>query len=260
MSKGILAPGELLAEKILLVLLENILGKAKVPNELCYYSVPAVPIDRDVDIIYHQAMFSKLLSSPTLNYKPKSMNEGAAIIYSNAAKEQFSALSISMGAGMLNICLMYQTLIGMTFSLSRGGDYVDEAAARSVASTSSRIQSIKERGIDLLDPSAGDPKTAREREAIIIYYKSLILYALDSIQKEFKKRQGTIELPKSIPLIISGGSSLPKNFLEFFKTAFSTIKDFAIPISEIRLASDQLSAVAQGLLVAALNDDSSRKV
>lgn len=254
LSKGVISPGELEAEKILLVLLDNIMGKAAHENETCFYSVPGNPADRDMDVIYHQAMFSKLIGS--LGYKAVALNEAAAISYSNAAKENFSSLSISFGAGMVNVCLMYQTMIGMAFSISRGGDWIDEQAAKAVGSTSSRLQSIKERGVDLMEPIKGDPKSQREREALTIYYKSLVLYAFDSIKKEFEKRRGTIDLPHSVPIILSGGTSKAGNFLEFFRSAFDSVKDkFPIPISEVRMASDPLNAVAQGLLVAALNYD-----
>lgn len=258
LSRGVISPGELEAEKILMVLLENILGKATVPGETCYYSVPANPIDHNADIVYHQAMFSKLIGS--LGYRPIPLNEAAAIVYSNAAKEQFSAIAISFGAGLINICLMYQTIIGMTFSLGRSGDWIDECAAKATGMTDSRIQFIKEKGVDLLNPVEGDPKTIREREAISIYYKSLALYALDAIKNEFIKRQGGVEFPHSIPMILSGGTAMAKNFKEFFEQAFNTVKDkFPIPISEIRMASDPLNAVAQGLLVAALNFDEGSK-
>jgi hypothetical protein len=259
MSRGVLSPGELEAEKVLFVLLETILGKCSAQKpEICFYSVPAAAIDMEMDVIYHSAMFSKLIGQ--LGYKPVSLNEGAAISYSNAAPENFSSLSISWGAGMVNICLMYQTIIGMSFSLARSGDWIDNSTAKSTGTTASRIQAIKEKGIDLMDPTKGDPKTQREREAIIVYYKSLILYALDSIRQEFLKKQGTIDLPVSIPIILSGGTALAGNFLEFFKSAFDTVKDkFPIPISDIRLATDRLNAVAQGLLVAALNYDEAHR-
>lgn len=254
LAQGVIAPGELEAEKILLVLLKNILGNARVKNETCYFSVPAEPIDHNADIIYHQAMFSKLVGS--LGYNPISLNEAAAIVYSNCAKEQFSALALSFGAGLVNVCLMYQTMIGMAFSLARAGDFIDESAARSTGTTSSRIQAIKEKGLNLMDPAEGEAKTLREREAISIYYRSLILYALDTIKNEFEKRKGTIELPHSIPLILSGGTSLAKQFKEFFETGFNAVKEkFPIPISEIRMAENPLMAVAQGLLVAAMNHD-----
>jgi hypothetical protein len=253
LSKGVISPGELEAEKILLILLENILGKAQIQGEVCYYSVPGNPIDRgDMDVVYHQAMFSKIIGS--LGYKALSMNEAAAIVYSNCAKEQFSALALSFGAGMINVALLYQTMIGMSFSITNSGDWLDDSAAKATGSTPSRIQAIKERGLNLLDPNDGDPKTVREREALIIYYKSLILRVLDTIRNEFMKRRGTIDLPQSIPMILSGGTALAKGFKDLFESGFNMVKDkFPIPVSEIRLAKDPLNAVAQGLLVAALN-------
>lgn len=253
LSRGVISPGELDAERILKVLLENILGKSQsAEKEVCFYSVPAAPIDMRADVIYHQAMFSKLIGS--MGYKPVALNEAAAILYSNAAKEQFSGVAISCGAGMVNICLMFQTMIGMAFSISRSGDWIDESAARATGTTASRIQAIKEKGVDLTDPAKGDPKTVREREAIVIYYKSLVLYALEAIKKEFLRRQGSIDLPTAIPIILSGGTAKAGNFKEFFEQAFNTVKEkFPIQISEVRMANDPLNAVAQGLLVSALN-------
>lgn len=254
LSRGVISPGELEAEKILMVLLENVAGRARVQNETCFFSVPGNPIDRDMDVVYHQAMFAKMIGS--LGYKAMSLNEASAIVYSNAAKEQFSAIAISFGAGSVNVCLMYKTMIGFSFCLSRSGDWIDESAAKVTGTTASRIMAIKERGVNLMDPSEGDPKHFREREAISIYYKSLILYVLDSIKNEFLKRQSSIDLPNAIPIILSGGTSLAKNFKEFFITGFNTVKDkFPIPVSEVRCAENPLSAVAQGLLVAALNHD-----
>jgi len=254
LSKGVISPGELEAEKILLILIETILSRAQVQGETCFYSVPGVPLDRDIDIVYHQAMFSKLIG--LLGYKPFALNESAAIVYSNCAKEQFSAIGLSFGAGMINVCLMYQTMIGMSFSISKGGDFLDESAAKATGTTASRIQAIKERGLNLMDPNEGDLKTFREREALIIYYKSLILHALDAIRNEFLKKQATIELPHSIPIVLSGGTAKAKGFKELFESGFNSVKDsFPIPVSEIRMVPDPLSAVAQGLLVAALNYD-----
>lgn len=258
LSRGVIAPGELEAEKILLVLIKDILGNAKVENETCYYSVPAPPVDHKADVVYHTAMFSKLIGS--LGYHPVALNEGAAIVYSNCAKEKFSAISISFGSGLTNVCLMYQTIIGMAFSVNRAGDNIDQSAAQAVGTTASRIQSIKEKGINLLNAEEGDPKTFREREAICIYYKSLVLYVLDRIKEEFFKHQATIELPHAIPIVLSGGTSLPKNFKEFFETGFNEVKaKFPINISEVRLASEPLNAVAQGLLIAAMNHDEGSK-
>jgi actin-like ATPase involved in cell morphogenesis len=260
LSKGVISPGELEAEKILLVLIENILGKAVNAGETCFYSVPAASIDHSInDVVYHTAMFSKLISS--LGYHAKSLNEAAAISFSNAAKEQFSSCAISFGAGLVNVCLMFKTMIGMAFSIQQSGDYLDQAVAAATGSTASRIQAIKEKGVNLMNPNEGDdPKTFREREALVIYYKSLILRTLDNIKTEFNRHQGSIELPNAVPIILSGGTSLAKGFKELFEAGFETVKkDFPFGISEIRMASDPLNSVAQGLLVAAMNYDAGTK-
>jgi len=259
LSQGIISAGETEAEKVLSIMIENVVGRAKNDNETCFFSVPAGAIDRTMDIIYHQAMFSKILSG--LGYKAISMNEAAAVAYSNASKENFSALVIDLGAGMVNVCLIYQTMIGMTFSISRSGDWVDESAARVTGSTAGRIMAIKEKGTDLIDISQGDIKTLREREAIQVYYKSLVMYALDAIKNEFARRKAGFELPTAVPIILAGGTSLAKGFKEFFETAFTSVRDkFPFAVSEIRMATDPLNAVAQGLLIAAMHyDEGSRK-
>lgn len=261
MSKGVLSPGEMEAEKILLVLLDNIVGRATNQGETCFYSVPGNPIDRQMDIIYHEAMMSKLLGQ--LGYKAHPMNEAAAIAFSSAAKEQFSALTISAGAGMMNVCLMYKTMIGLSYSVINSGDWIDDCAAKAVGSSSVRLQAIKEKGLDLMNPAEGDPKTIREREALSIYYKSLILRLFDSLKNEFiNNKKADFELPNAVPMIIAGGTSMATNFLEFFKQTFETVRDkFPIPISEIRMGSSSspLYSVAEGLLVAALNHDDQNK-
>jgi len=251
LSKGVISAGETDAEKILLLLLKSIVAEPDVEGEVCFYSVPAAPIDRDMDILYHKEMFRKIVSS--LGFTAEPMNEAAAIVYSNAAEDGFTALASSFGAGMVNTALLYQTMIGMEFSVAKSGDWIDENAARAVGKTSSQIMAIKERGVNLLDPSEGDDRNYREREAIIMYYRNLIINTIDAIRDEFKKTDSAVDISEPLPWILSGGTSQPKNFLKFFQQEFDKIKNFPIPISEIRMANDPLNDVAKGLLVAAIN-------
>lgn len=255
LSNGVLSPGEgESAEKIIKLLLDSILGKAQSPNELCYFSVPAHPIDNSIDVFYHESIFKKILSS--LNYNPVSLNEACAIVFSNAAKEQFTAIGISFGAGLVNVSLVYRTVVGMAYSVTGSGDFVDNSAAIATGTTSSRIMAIKERGVNLINPSEGDPKTVREREAIAIFYKSLILKVLESFKSEFIRKNPTLELSQGIPIIIGGGSALAGNFLDLFKEAFESIRNrFPVSVSEIRLVPDPLRCVSLGLLTAALNQE-----
>jgi hypothetical protein len=109
--------------------------------------------------------------------------------------------------------------------------------------------SVKEKGIDLNNP------TSREQEALAFYYKNLVEYVLDQIALQFKAVEGRFSLPKPIPIIVSGGTSLAGGFLEFFTGVFEKKrKKFPIQVSEIRAASDPLNAVAHGLLVQALQE------
>lgn len=252
LSQGVISAGERDAEKMLAILLKEVIGSPKYEDETVYYSVPAKSIDKEMDVVYHESMFKKIIES--FGFKAQAMNEASAIVYANCAKEGFTALASSFGAGMVNTALVYQTMVGMAFSVSRGGDYIDSSAARAVGSTATKLMSIKEKGIDLLNQEIGDPKQLREREAIIIYYKNLIHYVIEHIKKEFRKSDSKIELPESIPWIISGGTTKAKNFLEFFKKEFEKEKEnFPINISEIRMANDVLNDVAKGLLIASLS-------
>ena len=68
--------------------------------------------------------------------------------------------------------------------------------------------------------------------------------------------QNDVELPDAIPFIISGGTSKAGGFLEVFQEQFARIKKqgFPIQISEVRAATDPLTAVAEGLLVLAMDE------
>ena len=205
------------------------------------------------DIVYHQAVFEKILRE--LGYDPVASNEAQALIFSECADTMFSAIGISMGSGMINCALSYNTMSALQFSLERSGDYIDESAAKAIGITASKICSIKEKGVNLIDPSEGDPKHLREREAIATYYRALISYALDNIAKEFKKIQDTVDMPMAIPIVIGGGTSMAGGLVQLFTEVFETKrKRFPIEISEIRHAEDPMTSVAQGLLIQALQE------
>jgi len=129
------------------------------------------------------------------------------------------------------------------------GDWIDHGAAKSTGSTQARMCSLKEKGLNLMHPQS------REEEALVVYYKSLIEYALDNVASEFMKIQGKFSLPKPIPIVVSGGTSKAGGFLEFFTQVFEDKrKKFPIEISEIRAAKEPLDAVARGLLVQAMQE------
>lgn len=252
LSQGIIAAGELKGQQILSLLIKSVLKEPFPEGEHCFYSVPAAPIDNPgQDVVYHQEIFRKILTEQ--GYTPHPMNEAMAIIYSQCAAETFSGLSVSFGSGMCNVALAYQTVCGMEFSVARGGDWIDQHAAKALGSTASRMCAIKEKGVDLAKPEN------RDAEAIALYIRSLIRYCLENIAVQFQKVQSTLDLPEPIPFVVSGGTTRAKGFEDVFKEEFETIKKkgFPIQISEIRMATDPMTAVAEGLLVLAMEEHSS---
>lgn len=256
LSKGLIAAGEHDAMSILSVLIESVLGEPQEEAEVCFYSIPAAPLDNPgQDVVYHEAVFEKILSE--LGYDPISGNEALAIVYSECASTQFSGIGISYGSGMTNVAMSYKTLPveELQFSLERGGDWIDAASAKAVGLTASKMCAIKENGVNLMNPLEGDDKHQREREAIAMYYKNLISYTIDNIAKKFKKDGKAVDLKEPIPIIISGGTSQPEGFLELFQAVFDRKKKrFPIEISEIRSAENPMTAVAEGLLIQALQE------
>ncbi len=248
LSAGLVSAGEIDALEVLGSMIKNLLGNPKTPNEVCFFSVPAAPVDDpSKDVVYHKGVFERIVTE--CGYRAVAGNEAMAIIYAECAKENFSGLSISFGSGMCNLALAVNGVEGFSFSVARGGDWIDAGASKAVGSTQSRMCALKEQGVDLLDPKS------REQEALALYYKSLIEYCIDNTAREFQRIKDRFSLPKPIPLVVSGGTSLAGNFLEFFKQTFEgKRKKFPVQISEIRQASDPMNAVARGLLIQAMQE------
>ena len=247
LSQGLISAGEMDALDVLGVLIKNVLGEPAEKNEICYFSVPAAPVDADRDVVYHRGVFERIVTE--CGYEAYPSNEAMAIIYAETAADGFSGLGISFGSGMCNLALAVSGVEGMVFSVARGGDWIDGGAAKATGSTHSRMCALKEKGFDLMAPEG------REQEALALYYKSLIEYCIDQTTREFIKIKDRFALPKAIPIVVSGGTSLAGNFLPFFEQVFAKKRrKFPFEVSEIRHASDPLNAVARGLLIQAMQE------
>lgn len=248
LSRGVIAAGEIDAQAILGLLVHHVLDDPQTEGEHCFYSVPAAPIDDPTqDVIFHTEVFRKIIREK--GYTAHPTNEAMAIIYSQCLGENFSGLAVSFGAGMANVALAYQANKGMEFSLARGGDWIDAQSAKAVGKTASQMCAIKEKGVNLSSPQG------REEQAIALYVRALINYALQNIAAQFRKVQNEVSLPEAIPFVVSGGTSKADGFLDVFKEEFDQVrKKFPIQITEVRPAKDPFNAVAEGMLVLALEE------
>jgi hypothetical protein len=245
MKNGLISPTDVDAMPMEVELFKKILGPPRTEGEMVYYSVPADPVDSTMNIVYHTNIVNGLLER--LGYRGQHFNEGLAIVYSELSDDEFTGIGISCGGGMVNVCVAFRGMAVVTFSTSKGGDWIDQQAAQVMGCAASKITAVKERGVDI-----NAPKTPEE-EAIVIYYRHLIKYSLENIIKKFNTTKDIPNFPKPVPIAVSGGTSKVGGFVEVFKDEFSKMaSQFPIQVNDIRRAEDQLNATAKGCLLAAL--------
>ena len=248
MKNGLISPTDVDAMPMEVELFKKILGPPRSDGEMVYYSVPADPVDSTMNIVYHTNIVNGLLDR--LGYRGTPFNEGQAIVFSELGDDDFTGIGISCGGGMVNVCVAFRSMPVVSFSTSKGGDWIDQQAAQVMGCAASKITAAKERGVDI-----NAPKTPEE-EAIVIYYRHLIKYSLDNIIKKFENTKDIPNFPKPVPIAVSGGTSKVGGFVEVFKDEFSKLASrFPIKVSDIRRAEDQLNATSKGCLLAALSHE-----
>lgn len=251
MESGLISPKEIAAIDILTLMIKELVGNIKGKESYCSYSVPAQAIDVGRSITYHENVFARILKSLGINYT--SVNEAMAIIYSECAPEKFSGIGISFGAGMANVAVAYKGIEALTFSTARAGDWIDKETGEALGMVPNRVTNIKEKYMQFSgEVSIKNKKTKRILEALYYYHKALIDYTVKKIIKEFDEKVD-IEVDEAIPIVISGGTSMPKGFIQLFKDVISGY-DVPFDVSEIRRAKNPLTAVANGLLVRTMSD------
>jgi hypothetical protein len=156
---------------------------------------------------------------------------------------------------MSNIAVSYKGVEALTFSTARGGDWIDYFVAKDLGMVPNRVTNIKERYMQLdgtVDLGKNKRKNKRVLEALFYYHKALIEYTIKRIIKEFDEKVD-IEIDDEIPIIVSGGTSMPKGFVSLFR---EMINQYELPfeISEIRRAKNPLTAVSNGLLIRTMAD------
>lgn len=247
MAKGMISTSEIDSVDILGIMIKQLIGKSNNENEKVCYSIPANPIDGEMNVIYHKNVFSRIIES--LGYEVEPVNEATAIIYAECQSTNFSGIGISFGAGMTNIAIVYKSIPASTFSIARGGDWIDINTANSLGAIPNRVTLIKETRFNLNDFMTGTKKDRRIKEGLFSYYNSLINYTVKNITKQLDNL--SMELPESLPVVISGGTSLVDGFIPLVE---KTLKNYEFPfeISEVRHAKNPLTTVAEGCLIKAL--------
>ena len=129
----------------------EVLGKSK-GKETCVYCIPAKPIDQTREVSYHEDVLKQIIE--TYGYDVKVIEESVALAYEGLVDNDLTGIAISMGAGMCNVCVMYQGMSALSFSVARGGDWIDECVANDCGVTKAKVISIKESSKNLALPQS----------------------------------------------------------------------------------------------------------
>jgi hypothetical protein len=247
MSKGVLNPDEPESAVMVGELIKAVSGKAESPDDTLFFCVPAEPVDAEFDVEYHRETLIEVFSK--LGYENINvMNEGLAVVFSELSEENFTGIGMSFGAGMVNVCYSFMGMPVLSFAISRGGDYIDQSAAKQVNDTANTMTFVKEKGMSIKDPKDENEK------AIAIYYKTLLKYLVAQIKHLYnsKDKKDLPNLFEPIPVVVAGGTSLVGDFIDVLNETIKEEGDFPIPVSEVRHAEEPLFAVSHGLYQAAL--------
>lgn len=252
MKDGILNPSLKESSELLFYIIKAVVGDPIVPNEPLRFSVPANPVDREIDNLFHKMILQNFFTK--LGYEAKSVNEAMSIAYdqnpvskSDEGEIPLTGLTMSCGGGMTNVALTFKGMELGSFSVTKSGDYIDEQASKVTGVMKSKVLKKKEKELDLVNVDLND----RVLSALSIYYEEVIDRVINIIAKEFANRGAEIE--GDIEIVVAGGTSMPKGFCNKFEEAVKRA-NFPFKIYRVRHSSNPFYSVAQGACLRAQAD------
>ena len=244
MLGGLLNPQEPHSLAVMRSLITRVVGPAGAAGRKIFFSVPSSIPGNDSAIAYHEASIQQILKQ--LGFDSQPIQEGLAVVFGEMSSSNYTGIGISCGSGLCNVCLAVLSVPVINFAVPKAGDFIDAQAAAVTGELATRMRVKKESGFTM-NGLSGD----RVQNALTVYYDDVIQTLANTLRSTISSTQRLPKLDQSVPIVLSGGTVMPKGFLERFTTALR-VEDFPIKISEIRVAEDPLNSTARGALMAAL--------
>jgi len=214
-------------------------------QKLCF-SVPAAPLGAGEAVNAHEASLKKMLCD--LGYEASSISEGLAVVYGEMENSNYTGIGVSCGGGLCNVCFAYLSVPVFSFSISKGGDFIDSSVANQRGEPATRIRTIKEESFHLNGHFAN-----KIHQALNTYYEDMIQSLVAAVRDAFASAQNMPKLSRPIPMVLSGGSVLAAGFRDRFEKILRET-ELPVAISEVRLGTSPQHSTARGALVAALSE------
>jgi hypothetical protein len=244
MQRGVLNPQEPHSLNVIRSIITKMLGKATVAGRKVRFSVPAPTAPGETAIAYHEASIRQILTE--LEYDAKPIEEGLAVVFGEMGFSNYTGIGISCGSGLCNVCFAVLSVPVIHFSVAKAGDFIDSQSAAVIGELATRVRVQKETGFKL-NGMSGD----RSQNALTVYYDDVIQTLVTAMRTTIASTQKLPKLDHAVPVVISGGTSAPKGFLERF-TAVLKAQEFPIRLSDVKSPEDPLNSTARGALMAAM--------
>ncbi len=244
MQNGVINPHEPHALTVIRAIITKLVGRAAAEGQKVHFSIPAPPANDRSNNAYHEATIRQLLQD--LGYEATPIEEGLAVIFGELGNSNYTGIGVSCGSGLCNVCLAVLSVPVISFSIPKAGDFIDSQAAQVTAEVATRIRVQKEQSF-CLNGMTSD----RIQNALTVYYREMIEHLVEALRSQITSTQRMPRLDNSVPLVLSGGTAMPKGFVEQFAKALRA-SDFPLRLSEVKLSGDALNSTARGALMSAL--------
>jgi hypothetical protein len=247
MQYGLLNPKEEMSQQIMQLIIKRLIPQARKNEPLCF-SVPGKGEGVNGNLLYHEAVLKNFLQS--LGYNAKAINEGQAVVFSELQEENFTGIGISFGGGMCNVSVSLMSMPMISFSIPKGGDYIDQSVAEVLGeSNTTKVRLHKEEHLDLFRPAKDDLS-----RALHIFYEDVLQTLVDKLRVEFSRSGKLPKVDRPLPIVLAGGTARPLGFLQKFESVLKSGDEFPIQISDVRMAKDPLATTAHGCYIAAMSE------
>ena len=88
-------------------------------------------------------------------------------------------------------------------------------------------------------------------KALHIYYEDVVETLVDTVRAAISRADSLPKTDRALPIVLAGGTAKPKGFRELFERTLRA-RRFPVEISEVRTASEPLTATARGAHIAAM--------
>lgn len=246
MQHGVLNPQEEMSQQIMQMIIKRLVPPTRKGEMLCF-SVPGKGEGANGNLVYHEAVLKNFLQS--LGYNARAINEGQAVVFSQLQDENFTGIGISCGGGMCNVSISFMAMPMISFSIPKGGDYIDSNVASVLNETFTRVRLFKEEKLDLYRPAKDDLS-----RALNIYYEDVLQTLIDRLRSELRASGQLPKFTRPMPIVLAGGTAKPAGFLQKFESMLNAGGDFPVEISEVRMARNPLTTTAHGCYIAAMSE------